>query len=238
MFSQNSRLKGLVILFGLFIFGVAATAVLHFTGWDLAWSAQFYTAGGAHQGWTHTRDQPWAFFYDYAEYPVWVLAAFALFMCLGVVSGRVSRVYLRPSLVIILTAALGPGLLVNGILKPNWGRPRPADLTIMGGDREYKRVWEPMGRGQGKSFTCGHCAAAYSVGSAVAFYPMHPVISVVALTAGIAFGTAAGIGRLVQGGHFPTDILWSGVLILMLITALYYLVLRIPETTYESRPPP
>ena len=24
----------------------------------------------------------------------------------------------------------------------------------------YKRVWEPMGRGQGKSFTCGHCAAA------------------------------------------------------------------------------
>jgi len=165
MFSQNSRLKGLVILVGLFIFGVAATAVLHSTGWDLAWSAQFYAAGGAHEGWTHTRDQPWAFFYDYAEYPVWVLAAFALFMCVGALRRRISRVYLRPSLVIILTAALGPGLLVNGILKPNWGRPRPADLTIMGGDREYKRVWEPQGRGQGKSFTCGHCAAAYSVGS-------------------------------------------------------------------------
>ncbi len=108
----------------------------------------------------------------------------------------------------------------------------------MGGDREYRRVWEPQGPGQGRSFTCGHCAMGYSVASVVAFYPLHPVISVIGLTGGIAFGTAAGIARLVQGGHFPTDIVWSGVLILMLIAALYYLVLRIPETTYQSGPPP
>ncbi len=238
MRSQNFRLKGFIIILGLFVLGMAATAVLQSCGWDLAWSAQFYTPGGIHEGWTFSRDQPWAFFYDYGEYPVWVLAALALVICVGAASGRVSRAYLRPSLVIILTAALGPGLLINGILKPSWGRPRPAELTNMGGDREYKRVWEPLGRGQGKSFTCGHCAAAYSVSSAVAFYPLHPVISVIALTAGVAFGTAAGIGRLVQGGHFATDILWSGVLVLMLIAALYYLVFRIPETTYESRPPP
>jgi lipid A 4'-phosphatase len=238
MFSQKPRLRGLTIICGLFVFGVAATAVLDLTGWDFAWSDRFYKPAGLYKGWFLGHEQPWALLYDYGEYPMWILGALALAICGAVRLGKVPRTYLKPSLVVILTAILGPGLLVNAILKPNWGRPRPSELANMGGDREYRRVWEPQGPGQGRSFTCGHCAATYSLASVVAFYPLHPVISVIALAGGLAFGTAAGIARLVQGGHFPTDIVWSGVLILMLITALYYLVFRIPETTYQCRPPP
>ena len=238
MFSGKPRLRGLAIIFGLFVFGVAATAVLQSTGWDLTWSARFYTPGGAHGGWLLRRDQPWAFLYDYGEYPTWILGALALALCVAAKLGKVKRSYLKPSLVVVLTAILGPGLLVNAILKPNWGRPRPSEIAGMGGDREYRKVWEPQGPGQGRSFSCGHCAMAYAVCSVAAFYPLHPVISAIALTGGVAFGTVTGIARLVQGGHFPTDILWSGVLILMLIAALYYLVFRIPETGCETRPPP
>ena len=238
MFSEKPRLRGLVIILGLFVFGVAATAALQSTGWDLAWSDRFYLAGSAHEGWFLGRDQPWAFLYDYGEYPTWILGALALVLCVLAKLGKTPRSYLKPSLVVILTAILGPGLLVNGILKPNWGRPRPSEIAGMGGDREYRRVWEPQGPGQGRSFTCGHCAMAYAVSSVAAFYPLHPVIAVIGLTGGLAFGTVTGIARLVQGGHFPTDIVWSGVLVLMLIVALYYLVLRIPETPYQSGPPP
>jgi len=238
MFSQNPRLKGLAIIIGLFAFGVVATAFLQATGWDLSLSARFYTPGGAYGGWTLARHSPWDLIYDYGEYPMWILIVVALALCVSALSGRVSRGYLKPSLVIILTAALGPGILVNGILKPGWGRPRPSEVKIMSGDQEYRKVWEPGGPGQGRSFTCGHCAMAYSMTSAVAFYPLHPVIAVAALVGGIAYGTAAGMARLVQGGHFATDALWSGVLVLMLVTALYYLVFRIPESSYESRPPP
>jgi lipid A 4'-phosphatase len=234
MFYGKPRLKGLAIILGLFIFGVAATAVLQSTGWDLAWPASFYAAGGPHEGWFLRRDQPWAFLYDYGEYPTWILGALALALCVAVKLGKVPRSYFKPSLVVILTAILGPGLLVNGILKPNWGRPRPSEIAGMGGDREYRRVWEPQGPGHGRSFTCGHCAMAYAVSSVAAFYPLHPVVAVIALTGGLAFGTAAGIARLVQGGHFPTDIIWSGVLVLMLVAALYYLVFRIPEAPNDS----
>ena len=88
MFSEKPRLRGLAIIFGLFVFGVAATAVLQSTGWDLAWSARFYTSGGDHEGWVHRRDQPWAFLYDYGEYPTWILGALALALC---VAGEIGK---------------------------------------------------------------------------------------------------------------------------------------------------
>ena len=72
----------------------------------------------------------------------------------------------------------------------------------MGGDREYKKFGSPRVPGK-EDPSRAVIALAYSVSSVVAFYPLHPVISVIALTGGIAFGTAAGIARLVQGGHFP-----------------------------------
>ncbi len=234
MSSEKPRLRGLAIIISLFVFGVAATAALQSTGWDLVWSTRFYETGSANEGWFLRRDQPWAFLYDYGEYPAWILGVVALVMCVAAKSGQISRAYVKPCLVVILTAALGPGLLVNAILKPNWGRPRPSELAGMGGDREYRRVWEPQGPGQGKSFPCGHCAMAYAMTSVVAFYPLHPAIAVIGLTGGFVFGTVTGVARLVQGGHFPTDVLWSGVLVLMLIAALYYLVFRIPEAPNDS----
>ena len=46
----------------------------------------------------------------------------------------------------------------------------------------------------------------------------------------MAYGMLSGVARVMQGGHFPTDVLWSGILILMIVATLYFLVLRIPES--------
>jgi membrane-associated PAP2 superfamily phosphatase len=70
---------------------------------------------------------------------------------------------------------------------------------------------------------------AFSISSAAAFYPYHPVLSIIALATGIAYGIVMGIARMAQGGHFPTDVLWSGIIVLSIVAALYYLVFRIPE---------
>ena len=149
-------------------------------------------------------------------------------------SGKAKHQYAKSCLVVILTVALGPGLLVNGILKPYWGRPRPADITAMGGTQEYHKVWIPAGVKGGKSFPCGHCSMGFSLTSVAAFYPLHPVLSVCALAGGVACGALLGVTRIIQGGHFPTDVLWAGILMLMLLATLYYLVFRVPEQSDSS----
>ncbi len=228
MLSARPRLTGVVIIVGLFVFGVVSTIIIQANGWDLDWPALFFTPGGEHGGWTQAREKPWDLFYDYGAIPAWTILLLSATLYAAVLLRRAPRKYAKPCLVVILTVALGPGLLVNGILKPSWGRPRPVDVASFGGASEYRKVWPPGG--QGKSFTCGHCAMAFAVTSLGAFYPVHPLLAVVGLSGGIVYGVAVSAGRLIQGGHFPTDAIWSGVLMLVLVTALYFLVLRIPET--------
>jgi lipid A 4'-phosphatase len=173
--------------------------------------------------------------YDYGEHPGVFLLVAAIAYGIAAWVGEIPRRYARPCMAIVLAIALGPGLLVNGILKPYWGRPRPVEVTNFGGNKEFRPVWKPGGPGAGRSFTCGHCAMAFSLASGVAFYPLYPTISICAVVGGVAYGTIMGAARMAQGGHFPTDVLWSGALVLMLITLLYYVVLKIPET--EAEPP-
>ena len=70
---------------------------------------------------------------------------------------------------------------------------------------------------------------AYAVASTAAFYPLHPILSLAGLVIGISFGTVTGVARMAQGGHFATDVLWSAIIVLVIVAALYYFVFRIPE---------
>lgn len=221
-------------IFALLTFGVVATFVLELSGWDLAISARFYVPGGPHDGWAFARDQPWKFLYQFGEYPPVILAFAAVWLYRAAQSDRIRRLYAKPGLVVILTMALGPALLVNGILKHDWGRPRPADITAFGGPSHYRPVWQPGKPGGGKSFTCGHCSAGFAMVSAASIGGMHPILGLIALIGGVVFGIMLGMARIVQGGHFLTDVIWSAVLILALAAALRCLVFRVPGVIQES----
>ncbi len=153
------------IILSLLILGVVASLLIELNGWDLGISGRFFVSGGAHGGWVAAHDQPWRWLYEYGEIPPILLAAGAVWLYRAAQSGRVRRAYAKPCLVVILTMALGPGLLVNGILKNDWGRPRPADITAFGGPSHYLKVWQPGVPGGGKSFTCGHCSVGFAVAS-------------------------------------------------------------------------
>ena len=236
MSSLSPRVKGITLIVLLFVVGIAATALLEAYGTDLHLAGMLFRQGGDHGGWVFGRDVPWGFLYDYGEIPGILVAVACLALMVAALRGKARRDYVRPCLVVILTVIIGPGIIVNGVLKGCWGRPRPADVTLFEGAQEYRRVAEPGGPGSGKSFTCGHCSMAYSVASLSAFYPYHPVLAVAALLGGIAFGTLTGVARMTQGGHFLTDVLWSGIIVFMVFAALYYLVLRVPEQAGERRP--
>jgi len=226
--------RGVLIIVGLLSLGVVATLIMDACNADLAWTGAFYRDGGPNEGWVYGRSVPWSTLYDYGEIPAFILLAAALAMYAASWFGRVAVEYRKPCLAVILTVILGPGILVNGVFKNYWGRPRPAEVTAFGGPWQYRTAGQPGAPGRGKSFTCGHCAMAFAVASGAAWYPLHPVVGLVSLATGVAYGVVMGVARMAQGGHFPTDVLWSGVIVLVVLTALYYPVLRIPR----RNPPP
>lgn len=233
---SSYRVRGMVTITLLFATGIGLTALFDHMGWDLGWTGHFYVPGGPYGGWPHGHEQPWWFLYEYGEIPALGLAVGALILWCLTRAGRIRQACAKPCLVIILTVVLGPGVIVNGILKTYWGRPRPVDVSTFGGTMEYRKVGEPRFGKEGKSFPCGHCSMAFAIASASAFYPLHPVLSVVALVGGISYGVVMGVARMAQGGHFPTDVMWSGILVLIIVCALYFLVFRIPESREESKP--
>ena len=47
----------------------------------------------------------------------------------------------RKTIFLLLTLALGPGLLVNGFLKSHWGRARPREVSTFGGRQSFSPAY-------------------------------------------------------------------------------------------------
>lgn len=234
---ERPLMRGIAIIVGLLITAIAGTTIIEGTGLDLALCDAVYEPGGLNDGWIHGRDVPWSMLYDHGEIPVLLMLVAAAWALWSAWLGEVPRSWTRPALVMLFTVALGPGLLVNAVLKPLWGRPRPADVIAFGGDKAYRSVFRPGGPGCGKSFPCGHCSMAFALCGLVAWYPICPRAAVGALAGGIAYGIVMGAARVLQGGHFATDALWAGVIVLVVVAALYYLVFQLPQTVARNRSP-
>ena len=199
----------------------AATAVLGFAGADLAVQAFFYEPG---TGWFMGDREPWAFLYHFGNIPAFALAAAggAVFV-LGFFIERFRRDR-ASALFVVALLALGPGLVVNTVFKDNWGRPRPADIVQFGGTETYRPAWSPGEPRQGRSFPSGHAAVGFFV--MAPYFVLRrraPVWARKALAAGIFYGTLMGLARMIQGGHFLTDVIWSGVMVYLAGIVLYYL---------------
>jgi lipid A 4'-phosphatase len=229
--------RAAIVVAALFSVGTVITILSARYGLDIAISSCFHTAGGPNQGWFMAREQPWAWLYKYGERLPLALVVYAGIVWFFSFNGTISAKYQRPMLVIVLTTLIGPGLIVNCILKPAWGRPRPADTVVFGGESPYREAYRPSGPGGGKSFVCGHCASAFSTLSAGALYPYHPAVAVAVVAVGAVFSFLVGVTRICQGGHYFTDVIWSGVLVVSVILWLYYFVLKIPEHVIPGNEP-
>lgn len=135
----------------------------------------------------------------------------------------------RAVLFLIATLALGPGLLVNGVLKDYWGRPRPADVARFGGSQTFVPWWDPRGTcPKNCSFVAGESSGAFWTVAPAALSPPHwrPL----AYAAAVGFGTAVGLLRMAFGGHFFSDVVFSGVLVFALVWLVHGLIYRWPAT--------
>lgn len=106
---------------------------------------------------------------------------------------------------LILSLALGPGLLVNEVFKAESGRARPGQVEQFGGPKQFTPVFAPADQCERNcSFVSGHAAMGfYFIGLAWVLRDRRW------LWLGIGLGLAVGAGRMLQGGHFLSDILFA-----------------------------
>ena len=204
--------------------------------WDLdrTIAACFYTPG---QGWLEKEAQPWHGLYAYGTIPGIVLTLACL---LGWIVARLrspESQWHRYFLLVVLTSVIGAGLLVNGVLKPYWGRPRPNQIRELGGKYDYHHVLMPGIPGKGKSFPCGHCTMGYLFVALFYFRRKSPALAYAGGTFGLIYGSVVGMARVVQGAHFASDCLWSLGVIWLTASVLYFFVLKIPSEQ-KLRPSP
>lgn len=124
------------------------------------------------------------------------------------------KIFTSPALYLILTALLGPGLLVNSVLKEHIGRARPKHILEFNGNKAFSGPLKISKEcSENCSFTSGHAAMGYYF-SSISYIVPTPY-KAITFIAGVVFGTLIGLGRVLQGGHFLSDVIFSGLLIFL-----------------------
>ena len=194
---------------------------------DLRLEDRFYRAG---EKWPGEAAVAGRILYGYGTIPSILLgfAGLVVFVA-GTWNGR-ARARRRSAAFLFLALAIGPGLVVNTTFKEHWGRPRPRDLVRYGGEEKYRKVWAWPDEKGGNSFPSGHAATAFYL-----FVPWfllrrkRPGPAAAILVFGIVYGLMMGIARMTQGGHYASDVVWSGGFTWLVAVALDRLLLRESE---------
>jgi lipid A 4'-phosphatase len=132
----------------------------------------------------------------------------------------------RTLLFIFVALALGPGLLVNSVLKDASGRARPVQIEQFGGARHFTPAFLLADEcDRNCSFVSGHVAAA-TMPVAGYFVAVTRRRRRQWLVAGVVLGLAVGLARLAVGAHFLSDVVLAMFLTWAVCALVAGLVLR------------
>ena len=129
-----------------------------------------------------------------------------------------------PLAFLALSMILGPGLITNVVFKDHWGRPRPSQISNFGGSHPYVA---PLII----SHECDHNCSFVSGHAAAAFWLVTPALVFrrrrrLWWMAGLEWGVLVSAVRIIQGGHFLSDVLGALVVVLLTNRALFALFRR------------
>ena len=124
-----------------------------------------------------------------------------------------------------LSMALGPGLVVNGVLKEQSHRPRPAQTREFGGPWTSRPLYRFDGQcGRNCSFVSGETASAFWMVAPASLAP--PPFRAAAVAGALVFGAAVGALRMAFGGHYLSDVLAAALIALFVVAAIRRMLLR------------
>ena len=212
---------GISPAFAIF-FGIMAY-LFHFNPqWDTGFSAIFYQDGKFFASDTWWGD----FIYESVHIATPAITIFyTLFILISLALKKSYLIGISRKAIIYLAAVLilGPGIIVNSVLKENIGRARPAEIQCFGGEKQFAPAFARTNEcGYNCSFVSGHAsfgfywlALGFLGGTVLRRYSGYAI--------GIFAGSAIGLVRVMQGRHFLSDIVFAGLVIYMSAAFLYWL---------------
>jgi membrane-associated PAP2 superfamily phosphatase len=157
--------------------------------------------------------------------PIVVLALAGLVFLLARRRPRRDALRGRRFLFLALSFALGPGLLVNGMLKEISHRPRPAQIVEFGGPSTFRAWYAADGACEHNcSFASGEVAGATWLVAPASLLP--PPWRALALGLASAVTVAVAALRMAFGGHFASDAAAAVLVTLASIFVVGWAVLR------------
>jgi lipid A 4'-phosphatase len=204
------------------LWGLALAAFGLFALWpgiDLAVSGLFHVSGRGFP----VADLIWA---DRLRRAIWgasillVLGAVPALALAALRRAPVLRLDARDWGFILMLYLLGPGLLVETLLKGHWGRARPADVMQFGGTQSFSAPHEITDQClRNCSFTAGEVAGAVALAISLALVVarwqgrMGARARRIARAAILAVPVIAGVQRVAAGRHFLSDAVLSALVV-------------------------
>lgn len=145
------------------------------------------------------------------------------------------KMLMRPTIALFLLVsyALGPGLVTNGILKPVWSRARPVAIEEFGGHKHFTPWWKPGGDcDRNCAFVSGDASALTWLLAPASVAP--PSVRPVALAGAAVIAVGLSGMRVVFGRHFFTDVVFGGVVTLLVIALCRRLIFRLDDARIEE----
>ncbi|PIR39005.1 MAG: phosphoesterase [Alphaproteobacteria bacterium CG11_big_fil_rev_8_21_14_0_20_39_49] len=227
----------------LVIFSAIAALFLYYPQLDLYVSGLFF-----HEKVNMISDEPMVFGFFLGKNPVFaflresvkyvtICIAVFLFFMLGLNYLKKSDIlgFTKKKIAyLILCLAVGPGLVVNAIFKDNWGRARPHQVENFSGKKEFTPPFIMTDQCERNcSFTSGDPSVGFFFFSfAFAFPKRRKQFAILATMLGSVYG----VTRIVQGAHFLSDVIFSGLFVLGMCHVLHKLMFREEKENIEKTP--
>ena len=168
----------------------------------------------ATDGWKWARTEPWRVVFHLGPIPGFVLGGLGIVLLIQSVRRRLDWRVGRAGIFLLLTLAVGPGMIINSVLKPHWGRPRPREIIDFGGEHRFVLIGDFGPCAGNCSFPCGHASMGfYLLVPAFLFGSERRRWSYACFLAGGLAGLLIGLARIIQGGHYPSDVFASWAIV-------------------------
>ena len=120
------------------LIGILISILSNSLNWDIHFQNLFWDA--QLQEWVGKSHAIAQFLYNFGILPAILVPLLALFILILGYSFKALSAYRKIALYLFLVLAIGNGLIVNGLLKEHWGRPRPAQIIEYNGTQ----IFEPL----------------------------------------------------------------------------------------------
>jgi lipid A 4'-phosphatase len=218
----NAGMKGFVVYLGVF---AITLAIFSFAPWvDMATSGLFYDPD---RGFVLANWPPIVLLFHAIP---WIAGGTLILTAVGaswlLLLGRpLWRLDRKALIFLVASTAAGPGFLANTLLKDHWGRARPIQIEAFGGTHHFTLAPLPAAEcDRNCAFVSGHAALAFSLVS-LAFLLPPGNSRRRGIAAALGFGVLVGLGRIAQGAHFLSDVVYAGLLAYGTTALLYWWII-------------